>query len=157
MRFRSINCAYLDTKRPPFGTPLLKFLWFFEESAVPSSSFHIPSSSTGWFALRMMEDVGRLSWWWRHWSRPMITTSGQRWRHWPGGAYLCQGRIQIPQHLPILLRARSACFISLLIVSRPSSMWSSCSVIIRCYEIANLKFWWRTKYFMFNINIHNSQ
>ena len=51
-----IDCTYFDTKRPPFGTPLLKFLWFFEESAVPSSTFHIPSSSTGWFALEMMED-----------------------------------------------------------------------------------------------------
>ena len=45
----------------------------------------------------------------------------------PCSLYLCQGRKQIPQHFPIFFRALSACFISLLMVSRPSSIWSSCS------------------------------
>ena len=43
---------YLVIKRPLPAAPLFQFLWFLEESAVPSSSiFHIPSSSTAWLAL----------------------------------------------------------------------------------------------------------
>ena len=42
-------------------------------------------------------------------------------------SYLFQGKTQIPQQRPIFFKAFSACFISLLMVSRPSSMWSICS------------------------------
>ena len=43
---------YFVINRPLLAAPLFQFLWFLEESAVPSSStFHIPSSSTAWLAL----------------------------------------------------------------------------------------------------------
>ena len=51
-------------------------------------------------------------------------------RFWYRGttsSYLFQGNTQIPQHFPIFFRAFSACFISLLMVSNPSSIWSICS------------------------------
>ena len=44
--------------------------------------------------------------------------------------HLLHGAVQSPQKRPIFLRAFSATFISLLMLSRPSSMWSNCSAIV---------------------------
>ena len=50
----TLNCnqtsyeTYLVMNLPCLFLPLFQFLWFFVESAVPSSDFHMPSSSTTW-------------------------------------------------------------------------------------------------------------
>ena len=80
----------------------------------------------GWCTGRTLEQPGNRM------TTTMLSRSGERRLHKPPSCslYLCQGRKQIPQHFPIFFRALSACFISLLMVSRPSSIWSSCSTNI---------------------------
>ena len=119
--------AYFVIKRPLLAAPLFQFLWFLEESAVPSSSiFHIPSSSTAWLALYRREEgyqtvhcrspkhKSLISWWQP--PRPLsererqnppkkrfdhcMATRGEQ--HWGGGG------MEVVQTLPALFTSARA-------------------------------------------------